>query len=185
MTSYFDSIFSFSKVSMTDGINRIEYLKACKDLVKIFDYLNATAFAPVKKDLTNNINNLEGCTNDRLDDFIIKSEVEKGGTATCALLWLNRGLHFTNTALLIAIENPDKELSYCFSTAYSQTLSKYHSFVVKPIFSLAMKAVPYRKDFYSKLSGNKTEMDVMEQQKEWVNALTIVVTKTTELLGQS
>ena len=184
MTSYFDSIYSFSQVKQTEqGIDRVEYLRACKDLVSIFDYLNATAFSPVKKDLLANIATLEGTKEERLDQLIQKGELEKGGTCTCALLWLNRGLNFTNTALSLAIQNPQKELSECFSMAYTQTLSKYHSFLIKPIFSLAMKAVPYRKDFYANLSGGKTEQDIMEKQKVWVDSLSIIVEKTHTLLG--
>eukprot|EP00834_Sanchytrium_tribonematis_P003150 NODE_113_length_18482_cov_1.630746.p13 type:complete len:186 gc:universal NODE_113_length_18482_cov_1.630746:13461-12904(-) len=183
--SYFDSIFSFAQVTQVEeGINRVEYINACKDLVKIFDYLSPTAFAPVKKDLLGNIATLENLVEQRLDQFIQKGEIEKSGTATCALLWLNRGLNFTCQSLQLAQDNPNKELSECFSTAYGQTLSKYHSFLVKPIFSLAMKAIPYRKNFYENLSAGKSEADILPKQKEWLAALSKIVEKTHTIIGQ-
>ena len=185
MSAYFDSIFSFALVKKTDkGIDKHDFVKACKDLVTIFDYLSPTAFAPVKNDLMGNINNLEGSGHETLTACITKDEVDKAGTTSCAALWLTRGLNFTCTALQTAIDHPDKELSSCFSTAYSNTLAKHHAFYVKPIFAIAMKAIPYRKDFYANLSGGKTEKDIDEKQREWVGALSTIVKELTVLLGK-
>ena len=48
-------------------------------------------------------------------------------------------------------------------------MSKHHSFLVKPIFSAAMSATPYRKDFYPKLGDDQTR--VQKELGEWLNAL--------------
>lgn len=47
-----------------------------------------------------------------------------------------------------------EELADSFRAAYSVTLKPHHSFLVKPIFSAAMGACPYRKDFYVKLGSD-------------------------------
>jgi hypothetical protein len=47
-----------------------------------------------------------------------------------------------------------EELSDSFRAAYGTTLKPHHSFVVKPIFSAAMSACPYRKTFYEKLGSD-------------------------------
>jgi hypothetical protein len=41
--------------------------------------------------------------------------------------------------------------------------------VIKPIFSAAMSATPYRKDFYAKLGGNTPKSEAA--MTEWVDAL--------------
>ena len=45
------------------------------------------------------------------------------------------------------VDAPGKELTVTFTDAYTKTLSKFHGMLVKPVFKLAMKACPYRKDF--------------------------------------
>jgi len=46
-----------------------------------------------------------------------------------------------------------------FRKAYDGTLKPHHSFLVKPIFSAAMSATPYRKDFYAKLGDDQTRVN--------------------------
>lgn len=64
------------------------------------------------------------------------------------------GLDFTKQGLEHNVQNTSVELSDSFRDAYGNTLKPHHSFMVKPIFSAAMSAVPYRKDFYAKLGDN-------------------------------
>ena len=47
--------------------------------------------------------------------------------------------------------------------------------MVKPIFSAAMSACPYRKDFYAKLSGEGDEEKVQEELKTWLAALERII----------
>lgn len=79
------------------------------------------------------------------------------------------GLDFTAQAIRRSIDNPTEELSDSFRTAYANTLKAFHSFMIKPLFSAAMSACPYRKDFYAKLSSDpvvgKQELEV------WLAAL--------------
>lgn len=68
------------------------------------------------------------------------------------------------------MDNPSEELKHSFTIAYEKTLSKHHGMLVRPIFHLAMKAAPYRKDFYKKLGG-EDEAATMEILKPWLSGL--------------
>ena len=90
-------------------------------------------------------------------------------TATEGLLWLNRGLDFTAQALKRNMDNPSEELSSSFRDAYGNTLKQHHSFLIKPIFSAAMSATPYRKAFYAKLGDDQER--VQRELDAWLAAL--------------
>lgn len=79
------------------------------------------------------------------------------------------GLTFTCQAIRNNHDNPTEELSASFTTAYGKTLKKHHNMFVKGVFSLAMKACPYRADFYKKLGSNQVK--VSEQLEEWLTSL--------------
>ena len=49
-------------------------------------------------------------------------------------------------------------MSESFRNAYGNTLKPHHSFIIKPVFSAAMSACPYRKDFYAKLGSDETKV---------------------------
>lgn len=77
----------------------------------------------------------------------------------------NSGLDFTAQSLRHNLDNSQAELSNSFRDAYGNTLKPHHSFVVKPIFSAAMSATPYRKDFYAKLGDdNERTQAAMERE---------------------
>lgn len=67
------------------------------------------------------------------------------------------------------MSNSDKELADSFRDAYGKTLKPHHSFVVKPLFSAAMSATPYRKDFYAKLGDDQA--NVQAEQAKWLQGL--------------
>lgn len=83
------------------------------------------------------------------------------------------GLDFTAQALRHNLNNPSKELSDSFREAYGGTLKPHHSFVVKPLFSAAMSATPYRKNFLQKLGDDESKV-ISAMEKE-VAALERVV----------
>ena len=47
-----------------------------------------------------------------------------------------RGLDFTAKALRRSVTDAKEELTVSFTKAYEATLKQYHSFVVRPIFSV-------------------------------------------------
>ena len=104
-----------------------------------------------------------------LEQLVAAENLDKQTTATQGLVWLLRALEFTYKALLRSLRNPTEELSDSFSNAYQDSLKQFHSFVVKPVFNLAMKACPYRKDFYDKLGGDPTTVEI--ELGDWLAAL--------------
>lgn len=60
----------------------------------------------------------------------------------------------------------------CASEAYQQSLRKYHNFIVKGVFAVALKAVPSRADFTKALGGpDSDEASVMEEVKVYQEAV--------------
>lgn len=181
MSTFFDEMKkSFVDVPVTDGkVDTANFLEASESLVKLFDLLGSSAFAVVQKDMTGNITKIrtkllaDPAGASTLQDLILSEAGSKTKTATQGLLWLSRGLQFTAQAMRETINNPTKELTVTFTDAYTQTLSKFHGMLVKPIFKLAMKACPYRKDFFQKLGADQEK--VTKQLTEWLVALENIV----------
>ena len=90
------------------------------------DILGSTAFYPVKTDIQGNIDKLKKhfLSNPMLDTLqkLVQLEVdagttEKSGSATDALMWLKRALHFI-TAFLGAVGDGEKDLTVAAQNAY-------------------------------------------------------------------
>lgn len=148
----------------TKGINTPDFLEATESLVTIFDALGSVAFSPVKSDMLGNVKKirerfLAAPTESETVQDLVRNEIKtKKHVAAEGLLWLTRGLDFTAQALDKNISNPSQELADSFREAYSGTLKPHHGFLIKPIFSAAMGATPYRKDFYAKLGSDEAKV---------------------------
>ncbi|ODV78880.1 glycolipid transfer protein [Suhomyces tanzawaensis NRRL Y-17324] len=181
MSTFFDEMKkSFADVPISDSkIDTAAFLEASESLVKLFDLLGSSAFAVVQKDMTGNINKIrtkllaDPSGAGTLQDLILSEAGGKTKTATQGLLWLSRGLQFTAQAMRETVNRPADELTKTFTDAYGKTLSQFHGMLVKPIFKLAMKACPYRKDFFEKLGADQAK--VAEQLEAWLKALENVV----------
>ncbi|KAK9248260.1 glycolipid transfer protein domain-containing protein [Lipomyces tetrasporus] len=170
---------SFADVPVDAGkVSTTEFLEAAESLVSLFDLLGSAAFTVVQKDMNGNIKKIRerqlanAAISSTLQDIVLSEKVEKNRTATQGLLWLTRGLQFTAVALRKNVESTE-ELNESFTKAYGETLIKYHSMVIRPVFKLAMKACPYRKDFYAKLGDNQEA--VKQELTTWVAALEQIV----------
>lgn len=139
----------------------------------------SAAFSVVQSDLRGNVGKLrerltkEPAKSLTLQDLVINEKADKKTKATQGLLWLSRGLQFTAQALRETVNDPSKELNKAFTESYNKTLSKYHSFLVKPVFKVAMNACPYRKHFFEKLGADQEK--VAKQLEEWLAALEKIV----------
>lgn len=60
-----------------------------------------------------------------------------------------------------------------FKSAYAATLREHHGWMARPLFTAAMSAVPYRKDFYAKL-GSDPQL-IYEDMAKYLAALANVV----------
>ncbi|KAK5710419.1 hypothetical protein LTR17_018867 [Elasticomyces elasticus] len=171
---------SFTSVPMNlskdSAISTTEFLEAAEAVTGLLDVLGSTAFMPVKKDIIGNIKKIRDrqleapVESETLQDLVRNELKTKKHTASEGLLWLTRGLDFIARALRRNLTlQPNEELSVSFRDSYGQTLKQFHSFIIKPIFSAAMSACPYRKDFYAKLGEN--EANVKKELDEWLAAL--------------
>ncbi|KAI9672564.1 MAG: hypothetical protein M1817_003330 [Caeruleum heppii] len=193
-TTYFDTLKrSFVKVPVhadkDNAISTSEFLEAAESLTTLFDVLGSVAFTPVKSDMLGNVKKIRDrqlaapTDSDTLQSLVVNELKTKKHTATEGLLWLVRGLDFTSLSLRQNLSSPAaEELSTSFRTAYASTLKPHHSFMVKPIFSAAMSATPYRKDFYAKLGADQDK--VMKELKEWLGALEVQVGILKEFLAR-
>ncbi|KAF2870594.1 glycolipid transfer protein domain-containing protein [Massariosphaeria phaeospora] len=158
-----------------NAISTTEFLDATESLLGLFDVLGSVAFTPVKSDMGGNIKKIRDrqlaapTLSGTLQDLVVNEIKEKKHVATEGLLWLSRGLDFTAQALRANLTNGSEELSASFRGAYSNTLKPHHGFLIKPVFSAAMSATPYRKDFYKKLGDD--EKKVSEELEQWLSAL--------------
>ncbi|KAK4541666.1 hypothetical protein LTR36_007810 [Oleoguttula mirabilis] len=174
--------------SKDNAISTTEFLEASESLTKLFDVLGSVAFKPVASDMTGNIKKIRDrqlsspIDSETLQDLVLNELKTKKHTATEGLVWLVRGLDFTSQALRKNLSNPSEELSTSFRDAYGNTLKPHHSFMIKPLFSAAMSATPYRKDFYAKLGDNQER--VQKELGEWLSALEERVGILKEFLGR-
>ncbi|KAF8938026.1 hypothetical protein BGZ47_008759 [Haplosporangium gracile] len=180
MTTYFKTTArNYTDVTVTpEGINTDEFLQATEGLVKIFD-LFGSVFSVVQNDMNGNIKKIRErflqnpAANSTLQNLVKGEIVEKKKTATEGLLWLTRGLDFTLQSLERSEANPSEELSVSFTKGYEGTLRQYHGMLVRPVFAMAMKACPYRADFYAKLGSDQGL--VQQDLTAWLAGLRKVV----------
>ncbi|KAI8375854.1 glycolipid transfer protein domain-containing protein [Blakeslea trispora] len=167
---------SFTDVQVTsDGIKTVEFLEATECMIHMFDLFGNSAFSVVQNDLRNNLTKIraryqqEPTEYHTLELLMAKEAHLKRRIATEAVLWLKRGLDFTCQSLLHSLDHPDEELPASFSLAYDATLRPYHSFVVRPVFHLAMNACPWRKDFYQRIDVQTAHSEML--MRNWLIAL--------------
>ncbi|PKS05913.1 hypothetical protein jhhlp_007744 [Lomentospora prolificans] len=166
-----------------NAISTSEFLEAAESLTYMFDILGSVAFSPVKKDMLHNVQVRSSAItptalpapgeSENIQDLCRNELKTKKHTATEGLLWLVRGLDFTCRALALNLKNSNEELADSFRASYTETLKPFHSFLVKPIFSAAMSACPYRKDFYIKMGDDQAKVE--EDLKAYVAALEKIV----------
>ncbi|KAH6568173.1 hypothetical protein BASA62_005640 [Batrachochytrium salamandrivorans] len=179
MATFFDTLSSsyttIVVASSDNGIPTVQFLDSTNSLTKLFDTLGA-AFSVVSSDMHGNITKIRTrfdqnvARSGTLQELVNAERADNSGKAADALLWLKRGLEFTAMGLRRNLDNPSEELSTSFNKAYEGTLSRHHNFMIRGVFSLAMKACPSRVDFYAKLSGSDPAK-MKEQLVAWLSAL--------------
>ncbi|THW90292.1 putative glycolipid transfer protein HET-C2 [Aureobasidium pullulans] len=197
--TFFDTLKrSFTDVPVESGkIATSQFLEAAESLTTLFDVLGSTAFKPVKSDMTGNIKVLHAALpiaikirdrqlaapvdSENLQDLVRNELATKKHVATEGLVWLNRALDFTAQALRQNLSNSGEEVSVSFRAAYGNTLSKHHSFLIKPVFSAAMSATPYRKDFYAKLGDDQARVE--KELGAWLTSLENIVKTLNDFLA--
>ena len=134
---------SFQQVKIkTDGdlpfLSTDQFLKACNSYLEIYDLLGGgLTFAPIKSDVSGNINKIrkhaDGTIGNENIFSIIKNEQSleectKAGSATDALLWLTRGLWMMYFFIEIVADG-ERVASVAFEKAYEKSLAKWIKFL--------------------------------------------------------
>jgi len=57
-----------------------------------------------------------------------------------------------------SLNDPNEELETSFLAAYETTLKPHHNVIIRSVFMVAVKAAPYRKDFYMALGKDQEEL---------------------------
>ncbi|KAJ8695718.1 hypothetical protein PTI98_008291 [Pleurotus ostreatus] len=191
MAPYFETVKSFADVAITSsGVPTKDFLEASDGLVQLFDLFGSAVFGFVQNDIKGNVHGVRTRFNAAPDVLqTLESLLEhdtpephhhghghKGhGHATGCLIRLLRGLAFTQLALQNMQNDPHAELHICFKKAYDVVLKHHHAFFVRSVVAVAIRAVPYRADFYARLlqGGDRAKLDA--ELGKWLHGLDAVV----------
>jgi pleckstrin family protein A (phosphoinositide binding specific) protein 8 len=154
-------------------IETARFLDCCTEVFSILDYFGSTAFMPVKIDVHGNINKIRTkyTTDPKKYQYlqgIVQSEINEKTTnvknsATDALMWLRRAIWFLQEFMREFTLRFNPDIGECVNGAYSNTLKQYHNWVVRSIFSLAVRSVPTKEDFLKTLAIN--QQDFLDNKK--------------------
>lgn len=103
---------------------------------------------------------------------MIQHEVDEKVTrvknsATDALMWLKRAVWFLREFLHEFSRKEEPDMSECVYESYQKSLRQYHNWVVRSIFSLAMRSLPSKESFLEGLAVNN--QDFLKNKKLFEN----------------
>jgi len=101
---------------------------------------------------------LDPSKNKTLQQLVVSEKADNLGRVTLGMMWLKRGLEMLDIVFDRSMKNPTEELAESFTIAYELTLKPHHNMLIKPLFAVAVKATPYRKDFYKKLGDDQEQL---------------------------
>ncbi|KAH9971028.1 glycolipid transfer protein [Lactifluus volemus] len=189
MPPQFETVKSFANVPVTaDGVETISFLEAADGLMNLFDLLGGPVFAFVQTDLRNNIAGVRARYQARESvsatlENLVQAEAREGEKhGTACLVRLTRGLLFTCRALQQAQEDRTADLYVCFKRAYDVVLSPHHSFIIRSIVSVAIRAVPRRDAFFNCIAegGSLEKLDI--EMAKWLAAIDTLVIRISAFL---
>ncbi|XP_072038634.1 glycolipid transfer protein-like [Amphiura filiformis] len=175
MSFYANRKYKFLEVPDNGEIETEAFLLASQDsVINLLDILGPKAFAFVKADVNGNISKLKARYDENPSKYktltaIVLEEIEQGTTrrphsATDALLWLTRGLHYMSLFIcnMLQDEKQEESLKHCMQDAYNKSLKPYHPWVVHKGVQIAFMAMPYRSQLMHSLS-NGVDQDILKQ----------------------
>ncbi|KAF8159142.1 glycolipid transfer protein domain-containing protein [Crassisporium funariophilum] len=182
MAPHFETVKSFADVPFTDsGVETQSFLEASDGLVQMFDLLGSGVFGFVQSDMRSNISGVRArydATRDNsgtLEALVQSESTESQKHATPCLVRLTRGLSFTCKALQNMQSDTGSELHVCFKRSYDEVLRHHHTFVIRSVVSVAIRAVPRRNDFYTRIAqgGSIEKLDI--ELAKWLSGLERIV----------
>ncbi|KAG2141825.1 glycolipid transfer protein domain-containing protein [Suillus clintonianus] len=169
---YFETVKSFADVPITlNGVETSVFLEASEGLVQLFDLLGSGVFgfgvrARYQAD-SSSCSTLEN---------LVRSEIslqDRHGTG--CLIRLTRGLTFLCRALQHMQNEPSIELHVCFKRSYDEVLKHHHTFFVRSLAAVAVRAAPYRRDFYTRISQGAPTEKLDAELAKWLSGLDVIV----------
>ncbi|KAF9819339.1 hypothetical protein IEO21_02227 [Rhodonia placenta] len=188
MAPYFETAKSFADVPITEeGVQTAAFILAATDFLNMFDLLGNGVFGFVQTDLRSNLAGVRGRYEAKPDESntlenLVASEAKdlqhRGARyGTACLVRLVRGLLFTCQALQNMQNDKSSELHVCFKRSYDTVLRHHHTFIIRSAVSLAIRAVPHRSDFYSRLAQGGSEEKFDDELTKWLAGLDIIVNR--------
>ncbi|KAI0085746.1 glycolipid transfer protein [Irpex rosettiformis] len=182
---------SFVDVEVTDdGVRTASFLQASDDFVNMFDLLGTGVFSFVQTDLRSNIAGVRARHEQKpnesvtLEQLVVKEAEEGQRHATACLVRLVRGLLFTCRALENMQEDRNAELHVCFRRSYDAILKHHHSFIVRSVVTVAIRAVPHRHVFYDRLTEGTSHEKFDVELVKWLAGLEAIVTRLRNFLEE-
>ncbi|KAJ7260133.1 glycolipid transfer protein domain-containing protein [Mycena rebaudengoi] len=182
MAPYFETAKSFADVPITDsGVETDSFLLASDGLVSMFDLLGSGVFGFVQADIRSNIAGVREryestrAESGSLEDLVRYENAMGAKHGTQCLVRLIRGLAFTCLALQNTQSDPKCTLHLCFKRAYDVVLRHHHSFVVRSVISVAIRAVPRRDHFYAQIAQDGDAEKFEGELKRWLVGLDVIV----------
>ncbi|CAF3700800.1 unnamed protein product [Rotaria sp. Silwood1] len=157
--------YTFSTLSSLslNEIHSEEFLATCEQYLELIDKFNATTFNTFRSDAMNNINKLRNkiSTNPKkfqtlysiINDEISTQTMKEKDSATGALLWLRRSIHFL-ACFLHEFGQGDKNVEDAMNKAYGQALKPFHDWNTRGV---AFRSVPSNEDFLTSLAIDPNE----------------------------
>lgn len=186
---YFETVKSFSDVPITiNGVETSVFLEASDGLVRLFDLLGSGVFGFVQNDIKGNIGGVRtryqtDSTRCSTLENLVRSEVsleDRHGTG--CLIRLTRGLTFLCRALQHMQKDPSIELHVCFKRSYDEVLRHHHTFFVRSLAAVAVRAAPYRRDFYARISQGAPMEKLDAELAKWLSGLDVIVKRLKEFI---
>ncbi|KAG1774344.1 glycolipid transfer protein domain-containing protein [Suillus placidus] len=177
---YFETVKSFADVPITvNGVETLVFLEASEGLVQLFDLLGSGVFGFVQSDIKGKgVRTRYQADSSRCSTLenLVRSEVsleDRHGTG--CLIRLTRGLTFLCRALQHMQNDPSMELHVCFKRSYDEVLRHHHTFFVRSLAAVAVRAAPYRRDFYTRISQGAPMEKLDAELAKWLSGLDVIV----------
>jgi len=190
MPPKFESVKSFEHVPVTaDGVDTVAFLAAADGLMDLFDLFGSIVFGFVQSDLRSNITGVRSrytaheTNSSTLEKLVAAERADQQNHGTACLVRLVRGLAFTCIALQETQRDERAELYTCFRRAYDKVLKHHHSLVIRSVVTLAIRAVPHRSDFFTRLAEGADQAKLSAELEKWLTALEAIVERMSAFLA--
>ncbi|KAI0027764.1 glycolipid transfer protein [Vararia minispora EC-137] len=190
MPPKFEQVTSFVDVPITDdGVDTPAFLDAADGLMDLFDLFGSVVFGFVQTDLRTNITGVRAryashtAASTTLERLVEAEHADRARNATACLVRLVRGLAFTCRALQELQADDKAELHVCFRRAYDVVLKHHHSFVIRSVVTIAIRAVPRRADFFMSLAEGGDQEKLRAEMSKWLAALDAIAVRVSAFLA--